>query len=54
MTPAFIFGAKPRAKLIFSLHILAAKPYLVSFAKSEASLGVLKVVLTKTGPKISS
>ena len=53
MTPAFIFGASPRQRFIFSLQIDAAKPYRVLFANCMASAGVLNVVETSTGPKIS-
>ena len=53
-TPATNFGAISRARFTFSVHSVAASPYLVLLATSIASLGVLNVVETKTGPKISS
>ena len=54
MTPAFTFGAISKAKLIFSDQILAASPYGVLFAMDTASLGVLNVIVVKTGPNIST
>ena len=39
---------------MFSVHTLAARPYGVLFASATASLGVRKVMLTSTGPKIST
>jgi hypothetical protein len=53
-TPALIFGAMSSARLMFSLHTLAASPYCVLFASATASLGVLNVIATSTGPKIST
>ena len=52
--PALIFGAISNAKFRFSVQIDAAKPYLVLFANSTASFGVLNDIATSTGPKISS
>ena len=54
MTPAFTFGAISKAKLIFSDQILAASPYGVLLAMDTASLGVLNVIVVKTGPNIST
>ena len=54
MTPAFTFGAISKAKLIFSDQILAASPYGVLIAMDTASLGVLNVIVVKTGPNIST
>ena len=54
ITPAFIFGAISNAKLIFSVQILAAKPYGVLLARDTASLGVRNVKEVKTGPNIST
>ena len=42
-----------RARLIFSLHTEAAKPYRVLLARATASVGVRKVIETSTGPNIS-
>ena len=42
------------ARLIFSVQILAAKPYGVLFAKDTASLGVRNVKEVNTGPNIST
>src|SRR5882762_2634737 len=53
-TPALSFGATSSARLMFSVHTLAARPYGVLFASSTASLGVRNVMLTSTGPKIST
>src|SRR5438094_5777654 len=53
-TPALIFGATSSARLMFSLHTLAASPYGVLFANSTASPGVRNVIETSTGPKIST
>src|SRR6267142_752369 len=53
-TPALSLGATPSARLMFSVHTLAARPYGVLFASSTASLGVRNVMLTSTGPKIST
>lgn len=39
---------------MFSVHTLAARPYGVLFASSTASPGVRKVMVTSTGPKIST
>src|SRR5258705_11629722 len=52
-TPALSFGATSSARLIFSVHTLAARPYGVLLANSTASFGVRNVMLTSTGPKIS-
>ena len=53
-TPALIFGATSSARLMFSVHTEAARPYGVLFASATASSGVRKVMLTSTGPKIST
>jgi len=53
-TPALIFGAMSSARLIDSLHTDAARPYGVLFASATASLGVRNVMVTSTGPKIST
>src|SRR6266581_2345802 len=53
-TPALIFGATSSARLMFSVHTLAARPYGVLFASSTASLGVRRLIATRTGPKIST
>src|SRR5256884_9406023 len=53
-TPALIFGATSSARLMFSVHTLAASPYGVLFANSTASPGVRNVIETSTGPKIST
>src|SRR2546428_5443844 len=53
-TPALILGATSSARLMFSVHTLAARPYGVLFASSTASAGVLDVIETSTGPKIST
>ncbi len=39
---------------MFSLQIVAARPYLVLLASATASSGVRKLIATSTGPKISS
>src|SRR5216117_867025 len=53
-TPALSFGATSSARLMFSVHTLAARPYGVLFASSTASFGVRNVIDTSTGPKIST
>src|SRR5207244_180976 len=53
-TPALSFGATSSARLMFSVHTLAARPYGVLLASSTASAGVRKVMVTSTGPKIST
>src|SRR6266404_3926255 len=53
-TPALILGATSRARLMFSVHTLAASPYGVLLASSTASAGVRNVIETSTGPKIST
>jgi hypothetical protein len=53
-TPALIFGATSSARLMLSLHTLAARPYGVLLASATASDGVRKVIATSTGPKIST
>src|SRR2546426_2546912 len=53
-TPALILGATSSARLMFSVHTLAASPYGVLLASSTASAGVRKVIDTSTGPKIST
>src|SRR6266566_2243951 len=52
-TPALSLGATSSARLMFSVHTLAARPYGVLLASSTASFGVRNVMLTRTGPKIS-
>ena len=39
---------------MFSVQTLAARPYTVLLASSTASAGVRKLMLTSTGPKIST
>ena len=39
---------------MLSLHTLAARPYGVLFANATDSSGVRKVIVTRTGPKIST
>src|SRR2546426_3550324 len=53
-TPALILGATSSARLMFSVHTLAASPYGVLLASSTASAGVRNVIETSTGPKIST
>src|SRR5712671_4291384 len=53
-TPALILGATSSARLMFSVHTLAARPYGVLLASSTASAGVRNVIETSTGPKIST
>src|SRR5258708_21946829 len=53
-TPALIFGAMSSARLMFSVQTLAASPYGVLFASATDSSGVRKVIVTSTGPKIST
>src|SRR2546426_2939345 len=53
-TPALILGATSSARLMFSVHTLAASPYGVLLASSTASAGGLNVIETSTGPKIST
>src|SRR6266513_401573 len=53
-TPALILGATSSARLMFSVHTLAASPYGVLLASSRASAGVRNVIATRTGPKIST
>src|SRR6059036_698951 len=53
-TPALILGATSSARLMFSVHTLAASPYGVLLASSTASDGVRNVIATSTGPKIST
>src|SRR5436305_12711752 len=53
-TPALILGATSSARLMFSVHPLAAIPYGVLLATSPASEGVRNVIDTSTGPKIST
>src|SRR5881628_290143 len=53
-TPALILGATSSARLMFSVHTLAASPYGVLLASSTASAGVRNVIVTSTGPKIST
>ena len=52
--PALMRGATSRARLRFSDHTEAASPYRVSLASSTASAGVRNVIITTTGPKIST
>src|SRR5690242_3303018 len=54
MTPALILGATSSARLMFSVQTLAARPYGVLLASSTASAGVRNVIVTSTGPKIST
>src|SRR6266853_771174 len=53
-TPALILGATSSARLMFSVHTLAASPYGVLLASSTASAGVRNAMETSTGPKIST
>ena len=53
-TPAFTWRATSSARLMSSLQTLAARPKRVLLASSTASAGVRKVMLTSTGPKIST
>src|SRR5260221_563235 len=53
-TPALIFGATSSARLMFSVHTLAASPYGVLLASSTASAGGRDVIETSTRPKIST
>src|SRR5881409_1191056 len=53
-TPALILGATSSARLMFSVHTLAASPYGVLLASSTASAGVRNAIETSTGPKIST
>src|SRR3989442_3156750 len=53
-TPALILGATSRARLMFSVHTLAASPYGVLLASSTASAGVRDRIQTSTRPKISA
>src|SRR5437879_10402002 len=53
-TPALIRGAISRARLMFSVHTLAARPNRVLLASATASAGVRNVMETSTGPKIST
>src|SRR2546426_2391372 len=53
-TPALILGATSSARLMFSVHTLAASPYGVLLASSTASAGGRNVIETSTGPKIST
>src|SRR4051812_13411333 len=42
--PALTLGAMSRARLMFSVHTLAARPYRLLLASSTASSGVRKVI----------
>src|SRR5262245_47197467 len=53
-TPHLSFGGTSNARLMFSVHTLAASPYGVLFASSTDSDGVRNVIATSTGPKIST
>src|SRR5580704_14841287 len=53
-TPALSFGTMSRARLRFSVQTDAARPYVVLFASFTDSPGVRKVIVTKTGPNIST
>src|ERR1051325_4629528 len=53
-TPALILGATSSARLLFSVHTLAASPEGVLLGSSTASAGVRNVIATSTGPKIST
>lgn len=50
--PASIFYETLCANFILLVHILAAKPNLLSFANSIAYYSSLNLVKTKTGPLI--
>src|SRR5205814_8830453 len=52
-TPALILGATSSARLMFSVHTLAASPYGVLLASSTASAGVPNVIETSPGPEDS-
>src|SRR5256714_9771179 len=49
-TPALIFGATSSARLMFSVHTLAASPYGVLLASSTASAGGRDVLAPRTRP----
>src|SRR5258708_29006621 len=53
-TPALILRATSSARLMFSVHTLAASPYGVLLASSTASAGERYVIDTRTGPKLSA
>ena len=53
-TPALIFGAMSSARLMLSVQMLAASPNGVLFASATDSSGVRNVIVTSTGPKIST
>src|SRR5688500_5722700 len=53
-TPALIFGAMSRARLMLSVQTLAASPKGVLLASATDSSGVRNVIVTRTGPKIST
>src|SRR5256885_14132478 len=53
-TPALICGAMSSARLMFSVHTLAASPYGVLLASATDSAGVRNVIDTSTGPEIST
>src|SRR5688572_18459497 len=53
-TPALIFGAMSSARLMLSVQMLAARPNGVLLASATDSSGVRKVIVTSTGPKIST
>ena len=53
-TPALIFGAMSSARLMLSVHTLAARPKGVLLASATDSSGVRNVIATSTGPKIST
>src|SRR5947207_405854 len=53
-TPALIFGAMSSARLMLSVQTLAARPYGVLLASATDSARVRKVIVTNTGPKIST
>src|SRR5829696_9143178 len=52
--PACTLGAMSSARLMLSVHTLAARPYGVLLASATDSSGVRKVIVTSTGPKIST
>jgi hypothetical protein len=53
-TPDLSFGAISSARLMLSVHTLAASPNWVLFASATDSSGVRNVMATSTGPKIST
>src|SRR5262245_13167741 len=53
-TPLLSFGAMSSARLMLSVHTLAARPYGELLASATDSSGVRNVIVTSTGPKIST